>query len=144
MQSYPRLDDMERRDLLLYLLSKVDSVGTTRKFHSIIYLLNQENGICDDYDFKQSFLSKRDENLQRDLTILALQAYADYIPTMDGPSPEKMVKINDFGKLYMHFFRTPNKLKNILTPEKLEKIERGFVKYNSVPLNDILYRANMR
>ena len=65
------LDETERQDLLLHLLSKVGSIDGYSKFYNIMYLLkNDFNEELSDYEFNNQFLTIKDSVLDNDLNTL--------------------------------------------------------------------------
>ncbi len=136
-----KLDETERQNLILHLLNRTDGIDGYSKFYNLIYLLKNdlaELGIFNDYEFKSYYLTIKDPILENDFDSLLLRRLVDNDPVKINLAHKHKIKLNPNGKFHLRFFDVENKLKNKLGKENLKKIDNLLIKYNSMPIEDVM------
>ncbi len=137
------LNEDERQDLIMYLLSKVSLIEGYSKFYNLMYLLKEEVGedVFSDYKFDSYFLTIRDNVLDDDLSTLVLQTYVYNDPLPIDLSHSHDIKISKEGVLHLKTLRVDTKLKNKLGNEKLKRLEGAIIQYNKLDTKTLMEMA---
>lgn len=134
------LNDNDRQNLILHILSKVDVVDGYSKLYNLMFILKREVGgdIFKDYKFDSSFLTIKDKVLDNDLNTLLLQRLADNDPIEIDLAHKHEIKINKYGKLHLNVLKIDKKLKAQLGNDTLKKIENLVSKYNAMSTSSLI------
>lgn len=133
------LDETERQDLLLHLVSKVEVIDGYSKFYNLMYLLKEEfNEELSDYGFDNHFLTIKDNLLDNDLNALILQNFVANDFSERELAHQHILKIKKCGLRHLKVQRINQRLKKKIGKETLKKIDNDLKKYNKKSTNEIM------
>jgi len=133
------LDETERQDLLLHLLSKVGSIDGYSKFYNIMYLLkNDFNEELSDYEFNNQFLTIKDSVLDNDLNTLILQNFVNNDFIDRELAHQHIIKIKKDGLRHLKIQKIDQRLKEKIGKDSLRKFDDSLKKYNEMSINNVI------
>ena len=133
------LDETERQDLLLHLLSKVGSIDGYSKFYNIMYLLkNDFNEELSDYEFNNQFLTIKDSVLDNDLNTLILQNFVNNDFIDRELAHQHSIKIKKDGLRHLKIQKIDQRLKEKIGKDSLRKFDDSLKKYNEMSINNVI------
>jgi len=133
------LDETERQDLLLHLLSEVEVIDGYSKFYNLMYLLKEEfNEELSDYGFDNQFLTIKDNLLDNDLNALILQNFIDNDFSERELAHQHILEIKKCGLRHLKVQKINQRLKEKIGKETLKKIDNYLRRYNKKSTNEII------
>jgi len=133
------LNEMERQNLLLHIISKVEFIDGYSKLYNLIYLLREEIGEeFSDYKFDNQFLTIKDNVLDNDLNTLILQNFVDNDFIDRELAHQHIIKIKNDGLNHLKVQKIDKKLKKKIGKKTLKKIDSQLKKFNDMPTNNIM------
>jgi hypothetical protein len=139
-----KLNEFERKDLLLYLINQVGEVESCTKFQGIMWHVEdllKKKGLCCGYEFKNRFMSITDSKLDEDLQTLWYMGYIHNNPKYFNKElgvHTHRIGIKDKGKLYLDVKDVKGELKKLLGKDILNEITHLVKKLNKKSENEIL------
>jgi len=133
------LNETERQNLILHILSKVKVIDGYSKFYNIIYLLKEENNQeLADYKFDNHFLTIKDNVLDNDLSALILHGFISNDHVEQKLAHKHELKIKNHGVSHLKLHNIDQKFKTKLGKTFLKNIDKKIKKYNDMATNDLM------
>lgn len=133
------LNETERQNLILHILSKVKVIGGYSKFYNIIYLLKEENSQeLADYKFDNHFLTIKDNVLDHDLNALIIAGFISNDHVDQKLAHEHELKIKKYGNSYLKLHNIDKNFKKKFGKTFLKNIDKTIEKYNGMKTNKLM------
>lgn len=138
-ENFMKLDDIERQELLLHILNKVDFIDGYSKFYNLMYLLKEEfNDELSVYEFDNQFLTIKDNILDNDLNALILQKFVSNDSIKEELAHHHRISIIDVGKKHLKIQKIDKRLTDKLGKKTLKQMDKSLTKYNKLSTNNVM------